>query len=50
MTTQKTKTLECSQVLKLMDEDYEYQEALQIILYITNREKKELEEELNNYI
>jgi hypothetical protein len=33
-----------------MDEDYKYQEALQIILFITNREKKELEEELGYYI
>ena len=45
-----TKTQECSQVLKLIDKDYEYQEALMIVLNITDRNKQELENELNNYI
>ena len=45
------KSKECSGVLRLMDHDYEYQEALAIILIINpDIDKKELENELNLYV
>lgn len=45
------KSRECKQVLRLMDEDYSYQEALQIVLSENpNRDKQDLEKELEQYI
>ena len=50
MTIKIVKTLECSQVLNLMDRDYSYQEALAIVLKSSSIDKKSLEEELNLHI
>ena len=50
MTIKETKTLECSQVLNLMDRDYSYQEALAIVMKSSCISKEELEKELDNYI
>ena len=43
--------IQCSQVLRLMDKDYEYQEALRIVLDLyPDINKKDLEKELDKYI
>lgn len=45
------KSKPASEVLKLMDNDYEYQQALKIVLSkYKNVNKAELERELDNYI
>lgn len=47
----KWKSDECSQVLCLMDEDYSYQEALEIVLTQNpHRDREDLEKELELYI
>jgi len=49
--TAKFKSAPCSKVLKLMDKDCKYQEALAIVLNETpSLDKQALETELNNYI
>lgn len=45
------KSAECKKVLRLMDEDYSYQLALQIVLAENpNRDREDLEKELEQYI
>ncbi len=45
------KSSACSQVLKLMDKDYDYEEAVQFVLNMRpSLIKEELEKELNLYI
>ena len=45
------KSVACSKVLQLMDQDYSYQKALNQVLKSDKRlNKKKLETELNNYI
>ena len=46
----KTKSIECSQVLKLMDKDLSYNEALAVVLKYSSIDKKSLEKELDLYI
>ena len=51
MPTYMEKSTPCKQVLMLMDKDYEYQEALRIILDLhPDINKKDLEKELDKYI
>ena len=50
MTVKTVKTLECSQVLNLMDRDCSYQEALAMVMKSSCISQEELENELNNYI
>ena len=46
-----TKSVEASKVLKLMDDDYSYQDALKLVLSNNkNIDKTKLEKELNKYI
>lgn len=46
-----TKSVEASKVLKLMDDDYSYQDALKLVLSNNkNIDKTKLEKELNQYI
>jgi hypothetical protein len=44
------KSKEARMVLRLMDKDYSYQNALKIALALSNKTKRKLEKELNYYI
>ena len=44
------KSLNCSKVLQLMDKDYTYTEAINIVLKDKQVNKKRLEKELERYI
>lgn len=44
------KSLNCSKVLQLMDKDYTYTEAINIVLKDKQVNKKRLEKELKRYI
>jgi hypothetical protein len=44
------KSKEARMVLRLMDKDYSYQDALKTVLALSNKTKRKLEKELNYYI
>ena len=44
------KSKEAKMVLRLMDKDYSYQNALKIALALSNKTKRKLEKELDYYI
>lgn len=50
MTTTEKKSIECSKVLQLMDNDYTYSQALEIVLTSSQVNKALLEKELNLYV
>ena len=47
---EKRKSLECSKVLQLMDQDLSYSDALKTVLMEKDVNQKDLENELNIYI